>query len=456
MKSNKKISISLLLLPFPRRIQAAVFAILLFVPAFSWFGCSSGNANETGPKNLVVIMVDALRQDHLGVYGYKRNTSPNIDRFAADSLIIDNAISQSGWTAPSIMALFSSNYPKNDLNHSSTFAQWLQKNNYQTAAFASNPILIPKMGYNKGFQTYNLKDWAKGPEIVDWTLNWLDTRDKTKPFCLYLHFMDVHDPYTPPKEFAEKFCAPYNGPVTGNVVEYKKKMAKKEPLDLSERDIKQLLDLYDGDIAHMDHQFARLIAGLKKAGVYENAIIVFLADHGDEFMEHHGIGHGHTVYDELIRVPLIIKGFKKLHGKRYTGLFELIDLAPTLLDMMGIPLNYKVTGRSFANHLEKNKPLKKMTFSEVHRTVGLRAGSWFVSARTLTEKAIYNPNIKQFTFFNLTKDKEEKAPQKVLPGRIMPFLTKSLQQWRKVFGSTGNPKQYDPEAMKALRSLGYL
>jgi len=437
----------------------AGFTLIAFVVVFCIVvvcaGCSGGNKTKT-QKNVIVVLVDALRQDRLGVYGYNRNVSPNIDTFANESLVMENAISQSGWTAPSIMALFSSDYPKANLTDSRTYAQWLAKNNYQTAAYATNPILIPSMGYDKGFQTYTKKDWDGARSIVNWTLNWVERRDTSKPFYLYLHFMDVHDPYKPPKRFAQKFCSPYEGPVDGDVVGYKKTMKNKEPLKLSKRDIRQLKDLYDGDIAYLDHQFGRMLAGLKKLGVYDQTIIVFLSDHGDEFMEHNGIGHGHTVYDELIRVPLIIHGIDNLQGKRYSGLFELIDLAPTLNDILGIPFDYKVPGRSFAGYFKKNRPLKHLAFSEVYRTVGLRAGNWCISARTTSKKVIFYPHTKKYEFFDLKIDSSETNPLSQLQGEISDTLKKSLQQWRKVFGATGKRENYDPEAMRALRSLGYL
>lgn len=164
-----------------------------------------------------------------------------------------------------------------------------------------------------------------------------------------------------------------------------------------------------GEIAYTDAQFGRLLDGLKEAGVYDDSIIVFVSDHGDEFMEHNGIGHGHSVYEELIHIPLIMRGPQVVKG-RYDGLFELIDLAPTLMDMLDIPMDYTAVGRSFVKPLKKNRAVKEFAFSEVHRTMGFNAGSWEVSVRTESKKLIYYPHERKYSFFDLSVDPAEKNP----------------------------------------------
>ena len=162
------------------------FLIITSAVLFIGNACRPGMGSR--PRNVIIILVDALRWDHLGVYGYQRNTSPAIDQFASEGLVFEKAISQSGWTAPAVMALFSSNYPKLNLNDGRTFAEWLSRHHYQTAAFTANPIMIEKMGYNKGFQTYELLPWKNVAVLSELSLAWINARDVARPFCLYIHF----------------------------------------------------------------------------------------------------------------------------------------------------------------------------------------------------------------------------------------------------------------------------
>jgi len=418
--------------------------------------CAKKNHTKTPKKNIIFIVVDALRQDHLGMYGYERNTSPNIDTFAADALVFQNTISQSSWTSPSITALFTSKYPKGPIQEDRTLAQWLNEHGYQTSAFVANPIMFPKNGYANGFESYNLLPWKKDSKIVSLSLDWIQSRDKSRPFFLFLHLMGPHAPYRPSPPYDQRFGNHDTGPVDNSIVSYKKIMAQKEPLRLSENVLDRLIDLYDGEIVFLDDQFKQLISSLKDLGLFEDSIIVVVADHGEEFMDHGGLGHGHTVFDELIRVPLIIRGIDDLNGSRYSGLFEIIDLGPTLVSYLGIPFDYKVDGEDFLEHLKKNESLKKVAFSEVYRTVGVRSGNWFICARTENEKVIYNPHEKKFYFYDLKRGRAESLLNGEEQDRTMEFLKASLQYWRNEYGEKGFQIKVDAETLKALRSLGYV
>ena len=401
-------------------------------------------------------MVDALRQDHLGVYGYKRNTSPNIDNFAADALVFQRAISQSSWTSPCMTALFASKYPKGPIKKKKTLAQWLYEHSYQTCAIVANPIMIPEKGYGNGFESYSLLPWEKDSEIVSQSLEWLRSRDESKPFFLFLHLMGPHAPYEPGPPYDRRFGGQYSSKVDGNIHPYKKIMAENGNLEIPEYVLKGLIDLYDGAIACTDDQFQRLLSNLKENGIFEDTIIAIFADHGEEFMDHGGLGHGHSVFDELIRVPLIIRGLDGLNGSQYSPLFELVDLAPTLASHVGLPYDFEVDGKDFSKYLKKNKPLKKVAFSEVHRAIGLRAGNWFICARTENEKVICNPNENKYFFYDLRKDEREKVPNERMYDKSMESLRASLQYWRKVNGEKGFRMEVDDKTLKALRSLGYI
>jgi arylsulfatase A-like enzyme len=414
-----------------------------------------GSAGGARPKNLIIVLVDALRWDHLGVYGYGRDTSPNIDRFAAEGLVFHKAISQSGWTAPAVMALFSAGYPEASLENSRTFAQWLERKGFQTAAFTANPIMIEKMGYSRGFQTYDLAPWKNDAAMVERSLAWLEDRDPSRPFCLYVHLMDVHDPYKPTPPFDSKFGKGYTGRIGGEIKSFKERIAEGKAPGLSPSDLQRLRDLYDGGIASMDRQFAAFLRGLKDTGVYEDSIIVFMSDHGDEFLEHGGIAHGHSLYEELIHIPLIVKG-PRIRKGRYDRLFAMVDLPATLMDLLGVPFDYEVAGISFRKALNRNRPLRDRAFSEVYGTIGLNGGCWVVSVRMDKQKLLYIPHEKKYALYDLSVNTIEGEP---LPGGMTGSRRRvalSLHRWRQVHGMTKNVKEDDEEYLEALRSLGYI
>lgn len=423
------------------------------------FSCES--VSDAGKKNLVIIVVDALRRDHLGVYDYQRDTSPNIDAFAQDAIVFDRAISQCSWTAPSVAALLTSDYPAaaaqiGNIRGIPTFPEWLSRNGYQTAALVANPIIRANKGYGQGFDTYRFLKQASAFKIVNKAVDWIDSRDQGRPFFLYLHFMDVHDPYTPPSPYDVRFNQNYEGSVNGWIGKYRTLMSEGKQVGLSAEDLEQLVALYDAGIAYFDSQFARFIKALRDRGLYQNTLIALTSDHGDELLDHGGIGHGQTVFEELIRVPLFIEGVEGEGGSRYSGMLEMIDLAPTLAAMLDIPLDYDVTGRSFLEHLKQNRPFKEKAFSEVHHTFGPMKGTWYVSARGGEDKVIYSPSQETYRSYDLVADPHEMA---AIEGKASPEiegLKTALRNWRSHYGSRGNVEEPDPETMKALRALGYV
>jgi len=438
---------------FCMRFLPVLLACLLLLGA-----CAGSDQNTVPQKNLVIIMVDALRKDRLGVYGYHMDVSPNIDAFAESALVFDQAVSQSGWTSPSIVAFFTSQYPRDKRNVKAkpTFTQWLDKKGYQTCAVVANPLLHPQSGLPKGFDTYTYLKWKRSRVLVDRALQWLAKADRQKPFFLYLHVMDVHDPYIPPAAYLEKVLGERESHVSGRIDAYKKRMFEQEEEVISDVNLKELSARYDGEIAYFDNQFGRFIAGLKTLRKYDNSIIIVTSDHGDEFMEHGGIGHGHSVFDELIRIPLIIGGVEHLKGRRYTGIFEAIDLAPTLMVLLHIPLEYPVTGMSFADYLADNQPLKSLAYSEVHRSHRYQAGNWYLSARSQEHKVIYSPVKQEYLLFDLSADHKEQNPLNSNNDEAGKRLEKALRTWRQSHGSSDDEEEYSDKTLEAMRALGYI
>ncbi|MGH7792955.1 MAG: sulfatase-like hydrolase/transferase, partial [Thermodesulfobacteriota bacterium] len=275
---------------------------------------NSAHERLIGPKNkdinVVFISIDTLRADHLGCYGYHRNTSPNIDRLAREGVIFSNAFSVSSWTLPAHISMFTSMYSTSHgvitgedyLDDSRiTLAEVLKREGYATAAFISGAYLRdPRYGFEQGFDLYDasiineaasLKDVIKASQVITSpSLNkaaksWLE-KNYQKKFFLFLHYIDVHSDYIPPPPYDTMFDPDYRGPVDGlNIFKLKLK-AEMDP-----RDLFHIIALYDGEIAFTDHHIGDLMLSLKELGVYDNTMIILTSDHGEEFFEHGQLGH---------------------------------------------------------------------------------------------------------------------------------------------------------------------
>jgi arylsulfatase A-like enzyme len=290
-------------------------------------------ATESTDAPLVVVyLVDTLRADHLSLYGYERDTAPALTRFARDAVVFDQAVAPSSWTKPSVASLFTSLLPAQHrcvqfytpLEHSFvTFAEILKEHGYGTGAVATNELVLAREAhFDQGFDYFARPHEPQDAEqVVDAGLAYLSGR-RGLPTLLYLHTMDPHWPYAPPPPFDRRYPpAPAPGRAAAGPYDYR------EPEDLD-----RIVAQYDGEIAYGDEQFGRLLAKLEERGLYENALIVFLSDHGDWM-------HGHTLFEDLIRVPLVVKYPGNRHGgRRVARQVLLVDILPTILRSQGLPL----------------------------------------------------------------------------------------------------------------------
>ncbi len=288
---------------------------------------------------VVVYLVDTLRADHLSLYGYERNTSPELERFARDGVVFDQAIAPSSWTKPSVASVFTSLLPAQHrcvqfytpLDHSLvTFAEMLQGHGYGTGAVVTNELVLAReASFDQGFGYFARPDEPQSArEVVDAGLEYLTSR-RGLATLLYLHTMDPHWPYTPPSPFDRRYPpAPVPGRGAAGPYDYK------EP-----RDLDRIVAQYDGEVAYGDEQFGRFVRELQERGLYDRALIVFLSDHGEEFLEHGDWMHGHTLFEELIRVPLVVKFPGNRHaGRSVARQVLLVDILPTILRSQGLPV----------------------------------------------------------------------------------------------------------------------
>lgn len=307
-------------------------AILGCLPAA---GC--GPSALPGKPNVIIYLVDTLRVDHLGVYGYERDTSPELDRFARDAVVFDNAYSPTSWTKPACLSVLTGlNPPRHRAvtrpdtvsEEITLLSEYLQPNGYHTVGMITNPNLIPLWGFDQGYDAYLDIDAtgknSRADKVNESAFAQLDKRPD-KPFFFYIHTMDPHGPLKPPPPYDTMFPRFSKRAIMPSLITEKTKR----------KAVKDAVSAYDGEIAYNDHHFGRLMERLKEDGLYDDALIVFVADHGEEFKDHGKGGHGHTLYQELVHVPMIIKlPGNELAGKRVEARVSLVDIVPTVLSCL--------------------------------------------------------------------------------------------------------------------------
>jgi|GEM_PF-725234 len=330
-----------------RRRQPAV------VPAAS--AASAPSAAGAGRPNIIVILVDTLRRDRLTLYGYRRETSPEIARrLAAAGTVAEDAYSQAPWTLPSVVSLMTGRYPGALLGADLSayglpasimpIAERLDRAGYETAGFLANPTLHVGAGFERGFHTFYAPpadvEWMRhhADDLNRHVLPWLAAyQDQDRPFFLYLHYIDPHDPYDNPEVVGNRspFEGEYRGPVAGDWVHgiYSGKLVLSDPV----RDLAHLSALYDSEVHYVDRAIGQVLASLRPA-VLANTLVVLTADHGEELLDHGGWKHGQTLYDEQIHVPLIWRWDGRIAARRrLAGTVRLLDVAPTLAAAAGAP-----------------------------------------------------------------------------------------------------------------------
>jgi arylsulfatase A-like enzyme len=328
---------------------------LLLALALGAASCSRGEA--PGPRpNVLFVLVDTLRADHLSCYGYERETSPRVDALAREGWLFENHLAHAGQTVPSTISMLVSKYPaEHGFVHLGDghfarnppyfddelvfLAEVFERAGYRTGGFVGNPFLKRKTNFAQGFERF-MHSRGRGSEHVSAALDWLlDGDDEPdQPYFVYLHLMDVHSPYRPPAEYARLFT----GPSDGRLLYRNGPAPEMRPADLA-----VTTAAYDAGIRYVDDLIAGLLERLEEAGLLDDTIVVFTSDHGDEFLEHGGLGHGTSVYGELVRVPLILHAPGRLGApQRVAHMTQHVDLAPSLLELVGIAAPAGFRGRS--------------------------------------------------------------------------------------------------------------
>ncbi len=315
------------------------------VALFGALALDRRTTRPTGP-NLLIVLSDTLRRDHLGHYGYRRDTSPQLDRLARESRVFLNAFAQAPSTKPSVASLFTSRYPSQHgtlYNRSSlsrrhfTLAEILRQRGYRTAGFYENPVVSEVFGFAQGFASWTADDrryraTSQAMEPFDEAIDaWIE-RDARTPFFLYVHYIDPHSPYRAPAGFDRFFDPDYDGDVDGDLSPWADVTRFRE----DPRALEHLASLYDDEIRYVDSRFGRLIGTLRRLGRLDDTVVVFLSDHGEAFMEHGHLFHSQSVYAELIDIPLLVRYPGALPPGEDRRPVSHVDLLPTLLGLLDV------------------------------------------------------------------------------------------------------------------------
>ena len=328
--------------------------------------------------DVFIYLIDALRADHLGCYGYDRGTSPTIDAFAGEATLYEDAHTAATWTRPSVATMLTGIYASahGAMHEGDVLAKWpvllpeiLHEVGYSTRCITTNGMVADAFGFDQGYDEFvylghGTASWAS--EVVR---KRLAAEDPDTPVFMFVLTLEPHEPYTPRAESARVFDRGFEGRYDGSSTS----MARIDVLrpDLSEADVEHLIDLYDAEICDADQGFAEFVAAVKSAGRYEDSVIVLAADHGEAFAEHDTFGHGWDLNRETMRVPLVVKFPGARHaGTRVRERVSLVDIVPTVLGEAGIgpKLGYELPGRdlSEAAALPGSGPSRRV-YAEVSR-----------------------------------------------------------------------------------------
>lgn len=419
--------------PLPRFIGLLGLALAAGSAVAGFVHCSG---KPELPPNVLLISIDMLRPDHLSCYGYPRTTSPNIDRLAAEGVLFENHFSSSSWTLPAHAAMFTSlpdslhgcsDTDKKLCDQAVTLADRFARMGYATAGFFSGPYLHPAFGLGRGFQTYvdccSNKDeldtqppskWAMdehamktshkdvtSPTVYSAVKSWFEKRDQARPFFMFVHLWDPHFDFIPPAPYDKQFDPEYTGTMTGENFFFNP--AIKNGMD--RRDLEHIVALYDGEIAWTDSYIGKIRADLEQAGILENTVIAITSDHGTEFFDHGDKGHRKTLYDEVIRIPLILRFPAKLPERRLVSeQSRMIDLGPTLIALAGFQAPQDMMGESLRPFIEGQSDAHNRRAMSDIQSVGRNMRS----VRTLQWKFIDDMGLDTFYYFDLKSDPREK------------------------------------------------
>jgi len=448
------------------------------VPAF-WINPVIIQPAPQNPK-IILISLDTLRADHLGCCGYGRNTSPNLDALAKDGVVLTHTYAQSSWTLPSHVSLL---YSLNSASHQvyyadqkidtslPSLAEFLKNNGYQTYAMTSGGYVSRIFGFDDGFNWYDEPlDKSKDPlgqfeaeTLCEYTSEWLK-KNKDEQFFLFLHTYQPHGPYYCPSPWNEQFLEDDAQWHKMDLTQFWASRGKDYAFHSAE--IANIVSLYDGEIRYTDEKLIKPLINLLKAmNIYDETLICVTSDHGEEFYEHKGWLHGRTLYDESIRVPLIMK-FPRSQFKetRIKTKCRLIDIMPTILDIASIEYDpHLIEGKSLMPMiLGKEKDHRSFISDLAHQDVPAPCPALIASNRNDLKAIITKSKkegIQNIEVYDLQKDPGEQSDTVQDHGKAIRDFVKMIDAYyrdKRKISRNIKSIQMDKKQKEKLRALGYI
>jgi len=384
---------------------------------------------------VVLISVDTLRADHLSSFGYKLKTTPHINDFFSESIYFNNATSPSSWTLPATMSIMtgllsSKHQVTNKLtinqkngeietmklgNNFKTLAEILKDNGYKTGGFTGGAGVDGTFGFNRGFDTYFDKNNFGGfSDSISESLKWIKENKDNKIF-VFLHGYDLHGQY--PIEYDRRFVKNYQGRLTGSIEEQKSLREEglfNQKISLTKNDVDFLVALYDEKIQRMDEKLNLFFEEYNKITNHQKTIFILTSDHGEEFYEHGQIDHGHSLYNELINVPLIIKLPDVKDKVIINQKVSTLDIFPTIINLLQINIINKVDGINLFSDIDnKRQIISETVYRYVVNLKSTKSNNGWKLIEDLQESKI--------SLFNTIFDPQEK---KNLSKKLSKFIPK--------------------------------
>lgn len=443
-----------------------LFGIVSILPVLILLSCGEPSDRDiSGKPNILLIIIDTLRADHLGYWGYSRDISPVLDSLAESGTAWMETQAQSSWTLPATASILTGLTPREHgagktegityglAGSLRSLQGTLHTAGWKTGGLFNVIFLSEDFGFHRGFDYFNCQGVVgntgcrRADETVDDALFWLSTLDTDTKFLLVVHFYDPHIPYDPPAPYNTMYT---NENYTGNCDNGWGSVPQLNALNsgdsiISTDGLGNLIALYDGEIMFTDREIGRLLGELRSSGKTDSTLVIVIADHGEEFLDHSGIEHGRTLYQEVLHVPFIMSGPGIPEGNRVFTPATQIDLLPTLLSYLEFDIPKELSGRDLLSeqYPDLDIPASNLLWSEIQQA----------SIRRDSMKIIWNADGSHVELFDLASDPSEL--------HSLPVIDDSMIESVEFYWSTPpvcNPPEvsFGESMTRRLRDLGYI
>lgn len=459
-----------------RRVALPLLALL--AAGGAWWACSRSDRRPTrAAPSVLVIAIDTLRADRLGCLGNPRGLTPRIDALAERGVLYEHAFAHAPWTLPSFATLFTSLPPEEhgaggmvgdwrmlDARHE-TLAERFRDAGWRTHSIVNVDFLGGSFGLTQGFERVDEVHYPDNAQLrdaaatTDAALAWIRGHADER-FFLFAHYFDPHARYAPPAMWRERFADPRDAKSEAFDFGEREQIARWRAgvLQLTADDFARAEKLYDGEVAYVDDEVGRLLDGLAAAGLADSTVVVLTADHGEEFLDHGDWEHGHSLYDELLHVPLIVSFPPRVAPRRVSTAVGTIDVAPTLCALASVE-----PGSAFRGHDLLGGPAGAEPSAAPLLAFGnfwgppresLRAGPWKLIASPPAKGATE----ERFELYEWTRDPRERDERCASERERCGALRTDLELLRDLLAaraSRGAKPVLSPEEARRLDQLGY-